>query len=71
MTYGINQPQAWAPNWAVHPGAVPQEHLEARGLSQAEFARLAGLSPKLAVPSLVNVIELQPKLRSVSNGCLA
>jgi HTH-type transcriptional regulator / antitoxin HigA len=37
----------WKPNWAVHPGALLEEHLEARGLSQAEFARLAGLTPKL------------------------
>jgi HTH-type transcriptional regulator/antitoxin HigA len=35
------------PNWAIHPGAILQEHLETRGLSQAEFARLAGLSPEL------------------------
>lgn len=36
----------WTPNWAVHPGAILEEHLETRGLSQAEFARLAGLTPK-------------------------
>jgi addiction module HigA family antidote len=34
-------------DWSVHPGAVVKEHLEERGLSQAEFARLAELSPKL------------------------
>ncbi|MGD9739873.1 MAG: HigA family addiction module antitoxin [Bauldia sp.] len=33
--------------WAVHPGEHLAEHLEARELSQAEFARLAGLTPKL------------------------
>jgi HTH-type transcriptional regulator/antitoxin HigA len=37
----------WLPGRNVHPGAVIQEHLEARSLSQAEFARLAGMSPKL------------------------
>src|SRR5262245_54973125 len=37
----------WTPNWAVHPGAILEEHLETRGLSQAEFARLAGMTPKL------------------------
>jgi HTH-type transcriptional regulator/antitoxin HigA len=37
----------WAPVWAVHPGAILEEHLETRGLSQADFARLAGLTPKL------------------------
>jgi HTH-type transcriptional regulator/antitoxin HigA len=41
------QRQNWTPNWAVHPGALLQEHLEARRLSQTEFARLAGLSPEL------------------------
>ena len=37
----------WRPNWATHPGEHLAEHLEVRGCSQAEFARLAGLSPKL------------------------
>jgi HTH-type transcriptional regulator/antitoxin HigA len=37
----------WKPNWAVHPGALLQEHLESQGLTQAEFARVAGLTPKL------------------------
>jgi HTH-type transcriptional regulator / antitoxin HigA len=37
----------WTPNWAIHPGALLEEHLETRGISQAEFARLAGLTPKL------------------------
>jgi len=39
--------QEWAPNWATHPGEHLLEHIEARGWSQAEFARLAGLTPKL------------------------
>ena len=47
MTDVIAQRQKWTPNWAVHPGAVLQEHLEARGLSKVEFARLAGLSPEM------------------------
>jgi HTH-type transcriptional regulator / antitoxin HigA len=53
MTDTTIQPQAWTPNWAVHPGAILQEHLEARGLSQAELARLAGLSAKL-VSTIIN-----------------
>lgn len=36
----------WTPKWAVHPGEVLEEHLEAHGLSQAEFARRADLSAK-------------------------
>jgi HTH-type transcriptional regulator / antitoxin HigA len=47
MTDVATQKQEWTPNWAVHPGAILQEHLEARGLSQADFARLTGLTAKL------------------------
>lgn len=36
----------WAPDWATHPGEHLAEFLEARGWSQAEFARLAGMTPK-------------------------
>jgi HTH-type transcriptional regulator/antitoxin HigA len=36
----------WAPDWATHPGEHLAEFLEARGLSQAEFARLADMTPK-------------------------
>jgi HTH-type transcriptional regulator/antitoxin HigA len=35
------------PNWAVHPGEILEEHLEARGLTQAEFARRTGLTTKI------------------------
>ena len=31
--------EAWAPNWAVHPGDVLEEHLEARGLTQASLSQ--------------------------------
>lgn len=37
----------WAPDWATHPGEHLAEHIEARGWSQAEFARLANMTPKL------------------------
>lgn len=37
---------AWAPDWATHPGEHLAEVLEARGWTQAEFARLAGMTPK-------------------------
>ena len=37
----------WTPDWVVHPGEILVEHIEANGWSQAEFARLADLSPKL------------------------
>lgn len=37
----------FAPDWRTHPGDHLQEYLEVRGLTQAEFARLAGVTPKL------------------------
>ena len=39
--------KTFSPDWAVHPGEILAEHMEARGLSQAELARQAGLSRKL------------------------
>lgn len=47
MTVAVDAERGWSPNWAVHPGEHLEEHLESRGLSQAEFARLAAVSPKL------------------------
>lgn len=44
---------AWSPDWAVHPGEHLAEYLESRGWSQAEFARLAGLTPK-HVSTIIN-----------------
>lgn len=41
------QNEPLAPDWAIHPGEHLAEHIEARDWSQAEFARLADLSPKL------------------------
>ncbi len=46
MTVTIDR-EEFAPNWSVHPGAVLEERLEVFGLSQAEFARRAGLTAKL------------------------
>lgn len=43
----------WNPDWATHPGQHLKEYLEVRGLKQAEFARLAGLTPKL-VSEIIN-----------------
>ena len=43
----------WRPNWATHPGQHLEEYLETRSMSQAELARLAGLTPKL-VSEIVN-----------------
>jgi addiction module HigA family antidote len=41
------QRQASWPDRSVHPGAFLQQHLEVRGLTQTEFAEMAGLSLKL------------------------
>jgi HTH-type transcriptional regulator / antitoxin HigA len=38
---------AWTPNWATHPGEHLAEYIEVNGWSQAEFARIADLTPKL------------------------
>jgi HTH-type transcriptional regulator/antitoxin HigA len=45
--------EAFEPDWALHPGEHLAEHIESRGWSQAEFARLADVSPKL-VSTIVN-----------------
>lgn len=46
MALAETRKAAWTPKWAVHPGEVLEEHLEAQGLSQAEFARRADVSAK-------------------------
>ncbi|MGE3474511.1 MAG: HigA family addiction module antitoxin [Rhodospirillaceae bacterium] len=39
--------RSWAPDWATHPGTHLAEYIETKGWSQAEFARIADLTPKL------------------------
>jgi len=41
------------PDWTTHPGEHLAEYLETRELSQAEFARQAGMTPK-HVSEIVN-----------------
>jgi len=53
MTMTQEQGNGWNPNWALHPGEHLDEHLEVRGWSQAEFARIAGLTKK-HVSDIVN-----------------
>ena len=43
----------WQPDWATHPGEHLAEYLEERAMSQADFARVAGMTPKL-VSTIVN-----------------
>ncbi len=53
MMNHANTQESWRPNWATHPGQHLEEYLEVRGLKQAEFARVAGLTPKL-VSEIIN-----------------
>lgn len=53
MCSAITETEGWSPDWAVHPGEHLAEYIEAKGWSQAEFARLAGLTPKL-VSTILN-----------------
>jgi HTH-type transcriptional regulator/antitoxin HigA len=53
MATMVEERNGWNPDWAVHPGEHLAEYLEARGWSQAEFARLADLTPKL-VSEIIN-----------------
>ncbi len=43
----MNSTNQFAPDYAVSPGQVLQERLEVMGISQAEFARRCGRTPKL------------------------
>ncbi len=59
----------FSPNWTTHPGDHLAEYLEVRALSQAEFARKAGLTAK-HVSEIVNrkapvTAETALKLESV------
>ncbi len=46
MAY-CNTGEGFAPQWATHPGEHLLEYLEINGWSQAQFGRVAGLTPKL------------------------
>jgi HTH-type transcriptional regulator/antitoxin HigA len=49
----VAKKEDWAPDWATHPGEHLAEYLEDRGWSQAEFSRLADMSPK-HVSTIIN-----------------
>ncbi|KQT51136.1 DNA-binding protein [Aureimonas sp. Leaf454] len=52
---------AWQPNWATHPGEHLAEYLDERALSQAEFARLAGMTPKLVSTIVAGTNPVTPE----------
>lgn len=58
MVATVNQYQ---PDYAVPPGWVLDEHLEARGLSQAEFARRCGRSAKLISEIIAGKAPVEPE----------
>ena len=58
MTTPANQ---YKPDYAVPPGWVLSDYLETRGISQAEFARLCGRSPKLISEIIAGVAPLSPE----------
>ena len=51
----------YQPDYAVPPGYLLEEYLEARGLSQAEFARRCGRSPKLVSEILSAKAPIEPR----------
>jgi HTH-type transcriptional regulator/antitoxin HigA len=53
--------EIWAPNWATHPGEHLEEYIEARGWSQAEFARIADLTPKLVSTIIAGKNPITPE----------
>lgn len=53
------------PDYAVPPGWVLQEHIEALGLSQAEFAGLCGFSPEIVSEIISGKGRIEPGTASV------
>ena len=53
--------QAYSPDYAAIPGWLVEEHLEARGLSQAELARRCGLPLKLISEIVSGNAPIEPK----------
>ena len=52
--------ERYRPNYAVPPGWVLEEHLEVEGISQAEFARRCGRSPKLISEIIAGKAPVEP-----------
>ena len=58
MAATINQ---YRPDYAVPPGWILDEYLEAQGLSQAEFARRCGRSAKLISEIIAGKAPVEPE----------
>ena len=50
----------YEPDYAVPPGWILEEHLEAGGLSHAAFARRCGCSPKLISEIVAGEAPIEP-----------
>ena len=57
-TAAINE---YRPDYAVPPGLVLEERLEAHGVSQAEFARRCGRSAKLISEVIAGKSPIEPE----------
>ena len=55
-------PNRFDPDYSVPPGWILEEHLEARGISHAEFAHRSGCSPKLVSDIISGKAPLEPKM---------
>ena len=51
----------YEPDYAVPPGWILEERLDARQMSQAEFARRCGRSPKLISDIIAGKAAIHPK----------
>ena len=50
----------YEPDYAIAPGQILVEHLEARGWSQAEFAKRCGRSAKLISEIVAGIAPIEP-----------
>ena len=57
----IKAANQYNPDYAVPPGRVLEEELEARGISQSQFARLCGLSAKLISEIIAGKAPIGPE----------
>lgn len=51
----------YRPDYAVSPGSILKEYLEARGISRAEFARRCGRSAKLISDIIAGKAPVAPE----------
>ena len=56
-----SESKAYRPDYAVSPGSIVAEHLEAYGISHAEFARRCGRSAKLISEIIAGKAPVEPE----------